>query len=62
MNAKTLIALQITSFIIMLGTAELLFVKILPSIFFFTSLVIFANIGIYINKNEKWLIKEINNQ
>ena len=62
MNAKILIALQITSFIIMLGTAESLFVKIFPSIFFFTSLIIFAKTGIYINKNEKWLIKEINNQ
>lgn len=56
MNAKILLLLQLTSFVIMLGTAELLFVKIFPTLLFLTSLAIFIKCSIYISKNEKWLI------
>ena len=56
MNAKILLSLQLTSFVIMLGTAELLFVKIFPTLLFLASLAIFIKCSIYISKNEKWLI------
>ena len=62
MNAKILISLQVTSFIIMLGTAEQLFVNLLPTIFFLVSLVLFAKCSIYIGKNEKWLTNDCHNQ
>lgn len=60
MNAKILITLQVTSFIIMLGTAEQLFVKIFPTMVFLTSLILFAKSSIYIGKNEKWLTNNSN--
>ena len=62
MNAKLLIALQIASFIVMLGTAEQLFTKTLPTIFFMLSLLLFAKCSIYIGKNEKWLINDSQEQ
>ena len=62
MNAKFLIALQIASFIVMLGTAEQLFTKTLPTIFFMLSLLLFAKCSIYIGKNEKWLINDCQEQ
>ena len=62
MNAKLLIALQIASFIVMLGTAEQLFTKTLPTIFFMLSLLLFAKGSIYIGKNEKWLINDCQEQ
>ena len=62
MNAKLLIALQIASFIVMLGTAEQLFTKTLPTIFFMLSLLLFAKCSIYIGKNEKWLINDCQEQ
>lgn len=62
MNAKILISLQLISFIIMLGTAEQLFSKLFPTIFFIASLVLFAKCSIYISKNEKWLIDENKNE
>lgn len=62
MNAKILISLQLISFIIMLGTAEQLFMNILSTIFFLISLAVFAKCSIYINKNEKRLNNNYNNQ
>ena len=62
MNAKLLIALQIASFIVMLGTAEQLFTKTLPTIFFMLSLLLFAKCSIYIGKNENWLINDSQEQ
>ena len=62
MNAKTLLLLQLTSFVIMLGTAEMLFVNTFPTILFITSLAIFIKCSIYIGKNEKWLIYEKENK
>ena len=62
MNAKILISLQLASFIIMLGTAEQLFVNTIQTIVFLTSLALFTKISIYISKNEKWLIKDNDNQ
>ena len=62
MNAKKLISLQLTSFIVMLGTAEQLFTNILQTVFFLTSLLVFAKCSIYISKNEKWLRSEFHNR
>lgn len=62
MNAKILISLQLTSFIVMLGTAEELFTNTLPTIFFLTSLLLFAKCSIYISKNEKWLRSDCYNK
>lgn len=62
MNAKILITIQLTSFIIMLGTAEQLFTKTFPTILFLLSLILFAKSSIYIGKNEKWLIKDFNKE
>lgn len=62
MNAKILISLQLASFIIMLGTAEQLFVNTIQTIVFLTSLALFTKISIYISKNEKWLINDNDNQ
>ncbi len=62
MNAKILISLQLASFIIMLGTAEQLFINTIQTIVFLTSLALFTKISIYISKNEKWLINDNDNQ
>lgn len=62
MNAKILISLQLTSLIVMLGTAELLFVSTIPTIIFITSLALFAKSSIYISKNEKWLLNDNDEQ
>ena len=62
MNAKILISLQLTSVIVMLGTAELLFVSTIPTIVFITSLALFAKSSIYISKNEKWLLNDNDEQ
>ena len=59
MNAKILISLQLTSLIVMLGTAELLFVSTIPTIVFITSLALFAKSSIYISKNSKRLLREL---
>ena len=58
MNAKILISLQMTSFVIMLGSAEQLFTKTFPTIVFLMSFIVFAKSSIYIGKNEKWLTNE----
>ena len=58
MNAKILISTQLISFLTMLGTAEHLFTNIIPTIIFITSLALFAKCSIYINKNEKRLLRE----
>ena len=58
MKAKQLIALQLTSFIIMVGAAENLFEKILPSIIFIVSVVVFIKCSLYINRNWKRLLQE----
>lgn len=62
MNAKILISLQLTSFIIMLGTAEQLFSNTVSTIFFLTSLLLFAKCSVYISKNEKWLRNDCHNK
>lgn len=62
MNAKILLSLQFTSFVIMLGTAEQLFVNVFPTIIFLISLALFAKCSIYISKNKKWLNNDYNNQ
>lgn len=62
MNAKILLSLQLASLIIMLGTAELLFVKTVPTILFVTSLAIFFKCSIYISKHEKSLRYDMENR
>ena len=59
MNAKTLLALQFVALITMLGSAESLFTDKIATIFFATSLVIFARCSIYISKNSKRLLREL---
>ena len=58
MNVKLLLFIQIASFLLMLGTAEHLFTGIISSIIFVLSFVMFARSSIYINKNEKYLLKD----
>lgn len=57
MNVKLLLFIQIASFLLMLGTAEHLFTGIISSIIFVLSFVMFARSSIYINKNEKHLLR-----
>lgn len=61
MSPHLLLFTQFSMFIIMLGTAEELFVSKLPTIAFITAFFIFAWLSIYIRKNEKWLIKKKSN-
>lgn len=57
MNAKTIILLQLSSLILTLGTAEHIFTNIYSTLIFTISLICFAKCSIYINENEKWLLK-----
>lgn len=59
MNAKTIIALQFAALMIMVGTAESLFDKLPQTILFIASIAAFAMCSIYISKNEKWLLKDL---
>lgn len=56
-NATFITSLQILSLIIMIGTAEALFSSIAATLAFIISFVIFARCSVFINKNEKWLIR-----
>lgn len=59
MNAKTIIALQFVALMIMVGTVESLFDKLPQTILFIAAIVAFAMCSIYISKNEKWLLKDL---
>ena len=59
MNAKILLTLQFVALITMLGTAESLFTDRVATTVFATSLVIFARCSIYISKNSKRLLREL---
>lgn len=59
MNAKILLTLQLTSFVIMLGSAESLFSGTIGTLVFFTALAVFAKCSIYINRNDRWLLRNI---
>lgn len=59
MNARILLILQFVSLIIILGTAESLFTNRIATIAFATSFVTFARCSIYISKNSKRLLREL---
>lgn len=58
MSVKLLLFIQIASFLLMLGTAEHLFTGIISSMIFILSFIMFARSSIYINKNEKRLLRD----
>ena len=62
MNARILLILQFVSLIIILGTAESLFTNRIATIAFATSFVTFARCSIYISKNSKRLLRELENE
>ena len=62
MNAKQLLALQITSLITMLVTAESLFENIIATTIFAASFFIFARSSIYISKHGTRLLRELENE
>lgn len=62
MNAKQILSLQIASLITMLLTAENLFSSRGATLIFATSLFLFARCSIYINKNSKRLLRELNKE
>lgn len=61
MKAQTIISLQITSIIIMAGTATMIFKSDIATILFILSFLVFIRCSIYIEKNKKRLLKENEN-
>ena len=59
MNARVLLALQLTSLMTMLSTAESLFENRIVTIIFATAFFVFARCSIYISKNCNRLLKEL---
>ena len=59
MSAKALLALQLTSLMTMLFTAESLFENRIATVIFATAFFIFARCSIYISKNCTRLLKEL---
>ena len=62
MNAKQLLTLQIASLVTILLSAEGLFTNIGATLIFATALFIFARCSIYISKNSKRLLRELNKE
>ena len=62
MNAKILLALQLTSLITMLVTAESLFENIIATAIFATAFFAFARISIYISKHNARLLRELDRE
>lgn len=62
MNAKQLLALQITSLTTMLVTAESLFENNIATTIFAASFFIFARCSIYISKHGTRLLRELENE
>ena len=62
MKATHLLVLQLTTLVIMISTIENLFENKTASIFFAIALVIFARCSIYINRDSKRLLKELNRE
>jgi hypothetical protein len=46
----------------MLGSAESLFSGTIGTLVFFTALAVFAKCSIYINRNDRWLLRNIENK
>ena len=61
MKAQTIISLQITSIIIMAGTATMIFKSDIATILFILSFLVFIRCSIYIEKNKKRLLEENEN-
>lgn len=59
MNARQLLALQLTSLMTMLFTAESLFECKITTIIFATAFFIFARCSIYISKHSTRLLREL---
>ncbi|MBQ7947660.1 MAG: hypothetical protein IKL54_06960 [Bacteroidaceae bacterium] len=58
MRTTTLMSLQFISLITMIGCAESLLCKVMPTILFVLSFSVFAACSIYISKHEKELIRD----
>jgi hypothetical protein len=59
MNAKQILSLQIASLVTILVTAEGLFSSRGATLIFATALFVFARCSMYINKNSKRLLREL---
>ena len=59
MNAKQLLALQLTSLMTMIFTAESLFENKITTVIFATAFFIFARCSIYISKHSTRLLREL---
>ena len=59
MNARTLLALQFTTLVIMLGCADAIFIELVQTIMFAAAFFTFGYSSIYISNNEKRLLKEL---
>ena len=62
MNAKQLLALQLSSLMIMLATAESLFENRIATAIFATAFFVFARCSIYISKHNTRLLRELNDE
>ena len=58
MDAKTLFGIQLACLIVMLGTAEGVFICKAHTILFAISLFLFGRCSVYICKNEKRLLRD----
>ena len=62
MNATQLLTTQIACLVAILMTAESLFSSKAATLIFATALFIFASCSIYISKNSKRLLRELNKE
>ena len=62
MNAKQLLALQLSSLMTMLATAESLFENRIATAIFATAFFVFARCSIYISKHNTRLLRELNDE
>lgn len=62
MNAKQLLALQLSSLITMLATAESLFENRIATAIFATAFFVFARCSIYISRHNTRLLRELNDE
>lgn len=60
MKTTTLMTIQFLSLVLMIGSAEELLFKMVPSVLFILSFATFAACSIYISRHEKELIRENN--
>ena len=60
MKASTLMSIQFTSLVLMIGSAEGMLEAIIPTILFIASFIAFATCSIYIGRHEKEIIRDTN--